>query len=143
MTCRRLSPIEALDVADLALAEDENARRLEVLVKAGQGEAGLLDVRTGDDAGGARLTAQAAPPTARTPRQRPSRRSATVTVGRVMECRTRARGQASGSIRPRCPSGRRNSTVMASVARLRKTRNASAAAPISSAASSIDSGFTA
>ena len=46
-TARRL---EALEVADLALAENQDATRLQVLVKAGEGEAGLLDVRAGDDA---------------------------------------------------------------------------------------------
>jgi hypothetical protein len=42
--------LEALEVADLALAEDEDAARFQVLVKAREGEAGLLDVGTGDDA---------------------------------------------------------------------------------------------
>ena len=44
----RASLIEALEVAHLALAEDEDAGRLEVLVEAGEREAGLLDVRAGD-----------------------------------------------------------------------------------------------
>ena len=42
--------LEALEIADLALAEDQHASRLEVFVEAGQREAGLLDVRAGDDA---------------------------------------------------------------------------------------------
>ena len=41
---------EALEIADLALAEYQDASRLEILVESGQREAGLLDVGTGDDA---------------------------------------------------------------------------------------------
>ena len=37
--------VEALEIADFAFAEDEDARRLEIGVEAGQGEARLLDVR--------------------------------------------------------------------------------------------------
>ena len=46
----RPAAVEALEIADLALAEDQHAARLEVLVKAGEREAGLLDVRAGDEA---------------------------------------------------------------------------------------------
>ena len=42
--------LEALEIADLALAEDQDAARLEVLVKPRERQAGLLDVRAGDDA---------------------------------------------------------------------------------------------
>ena len=41
--------VEAFEIADLALAEDQDASRPEVLVEAGEREAGLLDVRAGDD----------------------------------------------------------------------------------------------
>src|SRR5471030_235127 len=41
---------EAFEVPDLALAEDQHAPGLEILVKARQREAGLLDVRARDDA---------------------------------------------------------------------------------------------
>ena len=41
---------KALDVAHLALAEDEDARRLQILVEPGERETGLLNVRAGDDA---------------------------------------------------------------------------------------------
>ena len=44
------SPVQALEEPDLALAEDQHAARLEVFVEAGQREAGLLHVRTGDQA---------------------------------------------------------------------------------------------
>ncbi len=42
--------IEALEEADFALAEDQNPSGLQVFVKPGQREAGLLDVGTGDEA---------------------------------------------------------------------------------------------
>ena len=42
--------LEALEVPDLALAEDQNAARLEVLVEAGEREPRFLDVRARDDA---------------------------------------------------------------------------------------------
>ena len=42
--------IEAFEIADLALAENEDAACLQVLVKAGEREPGLLNVRAGDDA---------------------------------------------------------------------------------------------
>ena len=48
-TCPRRGR-EALEVADLALAEDQDASGLEVLVEAREREAGLLDVGAGDDA---------------------------------------------------------------------------------------------
>jgi hypothetical protein len=50
--------LEALQIADLALAEDENAARLEILVEAGERETGLLDVRAGDRATQARGAGQ-------------------------------------------------------------------------------------
>ena len=40
--------IETFEIADLALAEDEHSCRAEVLVKAGERQTGLLDVRAGD-----------------------------------------------------------------------------------------------
>src|SRR5690606_13418957 len=40
--------IEALEVAHLALAEHQDACRLEVLVESGQRQAGLLDMRARD-----------------------------------------------------------------------------------------------
>ena len=46
----RAAAVEALEVADLALAEDQHAARLQVLVEAGERQAGLLDVRAGDEA---------------------------------------------------------------------------------------------
>jgi hypothetical protein len=50
--------VEALEVAHLALAEDEDAPRLEVLVEPGEREAGLLDVRADDGALEAAAAAQ-------------------------------------------------------------------------------------
>ena len=41
---------QALEIADLALAENQHASRLEVLVKPGEREAGLLNVRTRNEA---------------------------------------------------------------------------------------------
>ena len=55
-TVRAARRVEALEIADFAFAEDEDARRLQIVVETGQGEAGLLDVRAGDgalEAGGA------------------------------------------------------------------------------------------
>ena len=73
--------LEALEIADLALAEDQDASRLQVFVEAGEREAGLLDVGAGDDAVeavGARPAARAA---GRTPRAGCRAAPATVTPG--------------------------------------------------------------
>ena len=40
--------VEALEIADFALSEDEHPPRPQIVVKPGQGEAGLLDVRAGN-----------------------------------------------------------------------------------------------
>src|SRR5207249_7383875 len=42
--------LEALEVADLALAENQDTPGPQILVEPGEREAGLLDVRAGDDA---------------------------------------------------------------------------------------------
>jgi hypothetical protein len=42
--------VEAFEIADFTLAEDQHPARLEVFVEAGERQAGLLDVRAGDDA---------------------------------------------------------------------------------------------
>jgi hypothetical protein len=42
--------VQAFEIPHLALAEDEDAARLQVFVETGEGEAGLLDVGTGDGA---------------------------------------------------------------------------------------------
>ena len=49
----RLAPrrgVEPLEIAHFALAVDQHAARLQVLVEAGEREAGLLDVGVGDAA---------------------------------------------------------------------------------------------
>src|SRR6185295_8024158 len=43
--------VQAFEITDLALAEDQDAPGFEVFVESGQREAGLLNVRTRDDAG--------------------------------------------------------------------------------------------
>ena len=66
MSCANTAPsiveprvaVEALEVAHLALAEHEDAAGLQVLVEAGQRQAGLLDVRAGDGALEAAVPAQ-------------------------------------------------------------------------------------
>ena len=50
--------IEAFEIAHLALTENEDARGLEVLVEAGQGKAGLLNVRTRNRAADSRFPAE-------------------------------------------------------------------------------------
>ena len=44
----RADGLEALEIADLAFAEDQHPARLQILVKAGEREPGLLDVGAGD-----------------------------------------------------------------------------------------------
>jgi hypothetical protein len=39
---------EALEEADFALSEDQDAPRAQIFIEAGKGETGLLDVRAGD-----------------------------------------------------------------------------------------------
>jgi hypothetical protein len=50
--------VERVEVANLAFAKYQHPPRLQVLVKSGEGETGLLDVRAGDRARGALLPAQ-------------------------------------------------------------------------------------
>src|SRR2546421_3490365 len=98
--------VETFEIADFAFAEDEDAGRLEVGVEAGERKAGLLDVRARDgtfEAGGA---AEELEP--KTDRFGPALEQA--------RNRDRSRGHpASGSISPRLPSARRNSTLICSV----------------------------
>src|ERR1051325_3835305 len=126
--------VEALEVANFAFAEDQDARRLQIRIEACECQAGFLDVRAGDRPFETGCAAEELERKA--DRFRPAVQEASD--------RYRSRGhQASGSINPRLPSARRNSTLISSVDELRNTRNASRPSATSMAASSTDIGFTA
>ncbi len=158
--------IEALEIPHFALAEHEDAGRLQIFVEPGERKPGLLNVWAGDDPlesgiaaeqfdrkthrvgstlqqarhrhrGCHRVNAQCAMRNAGCLHPARHRSRRAASIGH------RASSHASGSMSPSFPSARRNSTVTASLDEFLNTITASLPSPSSAAASSIVIGFAA